>query len=85
MPRLNKVDIPIIALWISHRVLLTKELIGRRTSKGMPTDIKARRLTSVSDQSIGPYEDILRRYPLVNGEGMLNRNIGKRELSFMPR
>jgi hypothetical protein len=74
-----------MALWISHRVLLTKELIGRRTSKGMPTDIKARRLTSVSDQSIGPYEDILRRYPLVNGEGMLNRNIGKRELSFMPR
>jgi len=65
--------------------LLTNELIGRRTSKGMPTDMKARRLTSVSDQLTGPYEDILRRYPLVDGKGMLNRDIGKRELSFMPR
>ena len=42
----GQLDIPIMALWISHRVLLMKELIGRRTSRGIPTDMKARRLSS---------------------------------------
>ena len=39
-------DIPIMALWMSHRVLLMKELIGIRTRRGMPTEMKARRLSS---------------------------------------
>jgi hypothetical protein len=32
---------PIMALWISHRVLLINELIGSRTSRGIPTEMKA--------------------------------------------
>jgi hypothetical protein len=43
------IDVPIMALWISHLVLLMKELMGRRTSSGIPTEMNARRLSSALD------------------------------------
>lgn len=79
-----KSTVPIMALWISHRVLLTNELIGSRTSRGMPTEMKASKLLC---QLIVCRDNgsLLRRNSLVDGESVLNRDIIQRKLALVSR
>lgn len=71
-----------MALWISHRVLLTNELIGKRTNRGMPTEMNAKRLIiSLAIQK--GLKILLGRHTLMNSESVLDRDIIQREFALV--
>jgi hypothetical protein len=73
-----------MALWISHRVLLTKELIGSRTSRGIPTEMNAKRLVYQLMMSRDA-ASLLRRDSFMNRKSVLNRDIIQRKLALVTR